>query len=171
MKKFNKIIFTFIIASAILTGCTVSYKFSGINIGTDVETVSIQNFPNHAPLVQPTLSQNLVEALKDMFISQTRLQLLNNDIGDLNFEGKITGYSVVPQAIQGDEQASSNRLTITVQVKFTNSKDPKQDFDTSFSRYADFSSSENLNAVEASLNEQIIEEIVEDIFNKSVANW
>ena len=171
MKKNFKIVFSIVVISILLFACTVSYKFSGASISPEVKTVSIQNFPNHAMLINPTLSQNIVEELKDIFMSQTKLQLLNNDIGDLNFEGKITNYSVRPQAIQGNEQASSNRLTVVVQVVFTNSLEPENDYDASFSRYADFSSSEDFNAVEAQLNEQIIEEIVEDIFNKAVANW
>ncbi len=156
---------------AILTeSCNISFSFTGASISPDVKTISVQYFPNYAPIVQPILSQELTEALKDKFISQTNLQLVNG-IGDLNFEGEITRYNITPIAIQANETSAQNRLTITIRVKFTNAKDSKQNFDTSFSRYNDYPSSESLDAIEEDLIKDIIEQINEDIFNKSVANW
>jgi len=171
MLKNKAIICFFVLFSLLSNRCTVSYKFTGASISPDVKTVSIEYFQNLAPIVQPTLSQNFTEALKDMFQRQTSLQLVNNQTGDLSFEGKITDYNSVPQAIQGNEQVTSNRLTITVQVKFTNLKDPKQDFEQSFSQYADYPTESNLSSVEQTLNQEIVKKLVEDIFNKSVSNW
>ena len=151
-------------------GCKTKYSFTGASISPDIKTVSIQYFPNYAPLVQPTLSQVLTEKLKDRFVSQTNLSLINKN-GDLSFEGSITGYSTQPMAIQGNDQAALNRLTITISVKFTNMKNEKQNFETSFLRYADYSSSKNLSDVENDLIKQISEQLVDDIFNKSVSNW
>lgn len=152
------------------SACTGGYSFTGADISADTKTFTVELFPNHASLVQPTLSNVFTETLKDKFLSQTNLQLVN-DGGDLYFEGEITSYSVSAQAYQGNETAALTRLTIGVKVKFTNNIEPKKSFESSFSRYADFESSQNLSAVEGDLMQQICDEIVDDIFNKSVANW
>jgi hypothetical protein len=91
--------------------------------------------------------------------------------GDLNLEGAITQYAVQPVAIQGNETAALNRLTIVVSVKFTNKTDPKQNWETTFSRYQDYSSAFNLSSVQDGLITDITAELVQDIFNKSVVNW
>jgi hypothetical protein len=156
---------------ALVSGCRfVNYSFTGGNLDPKIKTISIQYFPNNAPLQQPTLSQSFTEALRDKFSSQTKLTSVSRG-GDLNIEGYITGYSTQPIAIQGNEQAAMNRLTITVSVKFTNLLDDKQNFEQTFSRYADFSSSEVISSVEGSLIKEINDQLVEDIFNKAVVNW
>ncbi|MFH1320962.1 MAG: LptE family protein [Bacteroidota bacterium] len=154
----------------LLNACKINYSFTGASISQEVKTVSIQYFPNNAPLVQPTLSQALTEALKDKFLSETNLTLLEN-FGDINFEGSITGYSVRPIAIQANETAAQNRLTITINVKFTNTKDEKQNYETNFTRYADYLSSKNLSEVEEEKIKEIDDQLVEDIFNKAMVNW
>ncbi|MBC8464146.1 MAG: LptE family protein [Bacteroidetes bacterium] len=159
----------FLISSVLLSACGI-YSFTGASISPEVETVSIAYFPNNAPMVQPTLSNTFTESLKDKFISQTNLDLLNNN-GDLHFEGSITGYKVKPIAIQANETAAQNRLTISVKVAFTNAFDEENNFSKSFSRFADYSSTQDLSAVETELIEQIVDELTEDIFNKAVANW
>jgi hypothetical protein len=148
----------------------MSYSFTGASISPNVKTVTILNFPNNAGLVVPTLSRTLTEALKDYFSSQTNLILIERN-GDLLLDGSITSYAVLPVAIQGNETAALNRLTITVSVKFTNKTDPKQNWETSFSRYQDYSSSFNLSTVEEGLIRQITDQLVQDIFNKAVVNW
>jgi hypothetical protein len=94
-----------------------------------------------------------------------------SDFGDLNFSGEIKNYQVTPVAIQGNETAASNRLTITIRVKFVNAKDEKQNFDKSFSRYEDFDSQEQFNSIEGELVKVIVDKLVEDVFNGAVANW
>ena len=164
----------FLLISALLIlllhGCKVNYSFTGASIAPEVKTVSVQYFPNYAPLVQPTLSQVFTESLKDKFLSETNLVLVEGD-GDMNFEGAITGYAISPIAIQGNETAALNRLTITIKVKFTNTKNEKQNFDTAFSRYEDYESSLDLSSVEEGLIKQINDQLVELIFNKAVVNW
>jgi hypothetical protein len=152
----------------IMYGC--NYSFTGASISAETKTVQIDYFPNRASLVQPSLSQTFTEKLKDRFVSQTNLELVTNE-GDLVFEGFITNYSSYPLAIQGNDQAALTRLTITVQVKYTNKKDSEKDFDSAFTRYADFSSSQNLASVEVGLIDEICSALVTDIFNKSVVNW
>ncbi|HBF88921.1 MAG TPA: hypothetical protein DDX39_09795 [Bacteroidales bacterium] len=150
--------------------CKISYSFTGASVSPDVKTISIQDISNQAPLVVPTLSQTFTESLKDKFLSQTNLQLTDS-YGDLNVEGEITGYSTQPMAIQGNETAALNRLTISVRIRFTNTKDEKQNFDSSFSRYTDYESSQSLDSVEEELIKEILEQLNEDIFNKALANW
>ena len=151
--------------------CRMSYSFTGASISPDVKTVTIQYFANNASLVVPTLSRLFTDALKDYFTSQTNLILVDRN-GDLNIEGAITGYGVQPIAIQGNETAAMNRLTITVTVKFTNKKNEKQNFENkSFSRYQDYPSSQNLAAVQDALIKQIDDQLVQDVFNQAVVNW
>ncbi|HRZ76283.1 MAG TPA: LptE family protein [Bacteroidales bacterium] len=157
-------------ALALLTPSCGLYSFTGASISPEVRTISIVNFPNNAPLVQPTLSLELTNALKEKFISQTTLALVPRD-GDLHIEGEITGYSTQPMAIQGNEQAALNRLTVTVKVSFTNVIEPQKSFESTFSRFADYPSSQNLSSVEEGLIQVINEALVEDIFNKAVVNW
>ncbi|MCO6499462.1 MAG: LptE family protein [Vicingus serpentipes] len=155
---------------SILLSCKVNYSFTGTSIPEDVKTISIKTFQNYAPLTNVNLTQTFTEALKDKFISQTNLNLVSAD-GDLQFEGAITGYDVTAVAIQGNETAALNRLSVTVKVKFTNLKDDKQDFETTFTRYADFESSQNLSSVEDALLIDINDQLTQDIFNKAVSNW
>ena len=154
-----------------LGSCKVNYSFTGASVSPDVKTVAIPYFPNNAPLVVTTLSRSFTEALRDYFTSQTNLMLVDHN-GDLTIEGTITGYDVKPTAIQGNETAALNRLTITVTVKFTNRKNPKQDFESvAFSRYSDYPSSQNLSAVQDGLIKEITDELVQDIFNRTMVNW
>ncbi len=152
-------------------GCKINYSLTGTSIAPDVKTFSVQDFPNRAPMYVPTLSQSFSEKLKDKLLSQTSLQLVTSGVGDLDYDGEITGYTVTPIAVTGNETAAQNRLTISVKVSFTNTKDPKQDFVKTFSNYEDFDATESIEDVEQELIDQILEKITEDIFNNSVANW
>jgi len=148
----------------------MNYSFTGASIAEDVKTVSVKTFQSYAPLANANLSQTFTEALKDKFLSQTNLDLTNRD-GDLHFEGSITGYRITSIAIQGNETAALNRLTITVKVKFVNTKDITANFSTSFSRYLDYDSSQNLATIEDVLIKDINDQLTQDIFNKAVSNW
>ncbi len=127
-------------------------------------------FPNRARLVNPTLSTDFTEELKERLLRQTSLKE-ETENGDLVFEGQITDYSVRPMAIQKEDMAAQNRLTVTVRLKYTNNKDHEQDFDKSFTAFEDFSSSMSLNDVESSIVPEILEKLMEDIFNATIANW
>ncbi|MDK2977423.1 MAG: hypothetical protein PWP52_137 [Bacteroidales bacterium] len=166
----KKIIFSIIILSATIQSCTVSYTLSGASIAPEVKTVSVQYFTNRAPLAMSNIGQYITDELKDKFKSQTSLTLVN-DVGHLNFEGEITQYDTKPMAIVGDETAAQNRLSVTVHVKFTNEIEPKYNFDSDFTRYADYDSNLDLAQVEQELMEEIVEQLIDDIFNKSVVNW
>lgn len=153
-----------------LNGCKITYSFSGASISPDVKTVSIQYFQNRANLVQPGLSQYLTDALIDKCKAQTNLGLVTN-LGDVNFEGEITDYNTRPLTVAADAQAATNRFTISVKVKFTNSIDPELSYEQNFSRYEDYNSNLDLSQVEKDLTEKIVALLVEDIFNKAFVNW
>lgn len=147
------------------------YKLSGASIPVEMKTVSVQFFENNAQLVVPYLSQQFTEELKDRIRSQSRLSVIRSE-GDANFQGNITEYSIRPVAIQGNERAGLNRLTITVSVKYTNSLKPEQNFEQSFSRFQDFSLAESsLQTQESRLIAIINKQLSEDIFNRAFANW
>ena len=158
-------------ASAAISGCKVKYSFSGASISPLAKTVSIAYFPNNAPMVAPALSSALTDALKDRFARQTKLSNVR-DGGDLHFEGEIVGYTATPTAIAGgDMGAMENKLTITVKVRFTNSIEPHLNFDRTFSQNSTFDTAVPLQQAEGSLIPEIVEMLVEDIFNAAVANW
>lgn len=153
----------------VIPGCGV-YSFTGASIPPEAKTISVSSFPNKSELVQPALSQTFTEKLKEKFSSQTSLNLVPRN-GDLHLEGEITGYGTEPVAITGDQTAALIRLKITVNVRFINKYSPKDNFESSFSRYEDYSSTLDLNSIEEELINRISEALVEDIFNKSVVNW
>lgn len=146
------------------------YSFSGTSIQPDVKTVTINYFEYKALKVNPTLSNDLTEALKDKYKKLTRLEQVDID-GDMEISGEVTGYDVKATAVTAQEVAAQNRLTVTVKISFSNRLYPEDDFDKNFSAYADYDSTNSLDAVESSLCEEIIEKIIEDIFNSTVANW
>jgi len=167
MKRIIFLLAIYILASQ---SCTVSYTLSGASIAPAVKTVSVQHFINRAPLGVANLEQYITDELKDKFKSQTSLTVVN-DMGHLHFEGEITNYFTKPMAITGDETAAQNRLTMVVHVKFTNEIEPEFNFDSDFTQFADYDSGQDLSSVEQDLVEEIVEKIIEDIFNKSVVNW
>lgn len=152
-----------------LGGCGV-YSFTGASIPPEAKTVSVQYFPNKAQLVDPTLSPLFTDALRDIFSTQTTLDMTEKG-GDLALEGEITGYETSPVAIQGDQTSALNRLTIKVNVRFFNKFEPDKDFEQEFSQYVDYSTDKDLSSVKAELIDQLNEMLTTDIFNKAVVNW
>ena len=152
-----------------LTTCGI-YSFSGTSIQPDVKTVTIDFFEYTAPRVNPSLSNDLTEAIRTQFRRMTKLEQVEVD-GDMEISGEITGYDVRASAVTANEVAAQNRLTITIKVEFVNRKHSEDDFEKSFSNYADYDSTQSLDAVESSLCSEIIEKLVDDIFNATVANW
>lgn len=158
-------------AAVLLGGCSiVNYSFSGTSIQPDVKTVTINYFEYKALKVNPNLSNDLTEALKDKFRKLTKLEQVEMD-GDLELQGEVTGYEVRAAAVTANEVAAQNRLTVTVKLKFTNKKYPEDDFEKNFSAYSDYDSTNSLDAVESTLCQEIVDKLVEDMFNASVAQW
>lgn len=155
----------------IATACSISYKFNGASIDyTKVKTIMISDFTNQASYVNPTLAPEFTEELKDIYIRQTRLEQVTSN-GDLALEGEVTGYDFTPMAVKEDALASQTRLTITIRVRYMNNTNPDEDFEQSFSAYREFDSNLMLQQVESSLCAEIIEEIVDQVYNATVANW
>lgn len=167
MLKIRNLILLVVVA-VVFSACTVKYSFTGASTGS-YKSYTVYDFSDRLR-VNPTLSDYVAEILKDKFTRQTSLDYLD-DGGDLEFEGSIVGYDVKPISVQSNDVASENRLTVRIKVKFTNNTEPEGDFETEFSAYYDFSSDYNLNDIEEEAVEDIVGKIVDDIFNKSVANW
>ena len=168
MKGYRKILAMMGVALSLVTTALIVhscgiYSFTGTSIQPDVKSVTIPYFEYKALKVNPALSNQLTEALQEKFIRLTRLELVDEE-GDLEVIGSVTGYDVKATAINASEQAAQNRLTVTVKVSFVNRKYPEENF-------ADFDAMQQLDAVEATLCEEIVEKLCEDIFNGTVANW
>ncbi len=156
---------------ALVHSCGI-YSFTGTNIDYNVtKTVTVNYFEYLAPKVNPSLSNQLTEAMQEKFIKLTKLELVDID-GDLEIIGSVTGYDVRAASVTANEQVAQNRLTVTVKVDFINRKIPEESLEgKSFSAYQDFDATQSIDAVEATLCEDIVEQLVEDIFNGTVANW
>ena len=170
MRNRIMIFFGILAVAFAMTGCTISYSFTGASIPTQAKTVSIAYFPNNAPMVTPTLSSTLTSSLQDKFARQTKLQIVEEN-GDLAFEGEITNYATAPAAVTAAETAARNRLTITVRVKYTSLYEPTLNYNKSFQAFAEYDASTLLQTVEDQLINEIVEQLVEDIFNAAVSNW
>jgi hypothetical protein len=165
----KKIIFIILVVS-LSFGCTMSVSLTGASIDENIKTTSIEIFENQAPLTNPNFTRIITEGLRNKFVQQTRLKVVNEN-GDVNFRGAVTGYSTMPVSVGGNETASLTRLTITVSVEYTNKLDENKNFNQSFSRYADFDATQNLNQVEDALMNEISNQLVQDIFNKAFLDW
>ena len=146
------------------------YSFSGTSIAPDVTSISVARIENRAMRVNPSLSNILTEGLKEKYRKLTKLSITEMD-ADLRVEGEITNYEITSMAVTANEVASMNRLTITIKIRFSNKKYPKEDFERSFAEFEDYPSSTSLDAVEARLVDAIVEKLTEAIFNGTVANW
>lgn len=168
MKHPHFIIVLFLLIS---TSCNISYKFNGASIDYAVtKSIKISNFINQAPLVYPPLEQLFNEELKDKFTRNTRLQLVNQN-GDMEIEGEIVGYELTPLAVQEDAFASETKLTMSVRMRFINNKVEGKDKEETISASRNFSSNVMLNDVQDQLIKELTEEIVDQIFNTTMADW
>ncbi len=167
----NKLIIPMLL-SALTVGCfSVKYDFrGGASIDPDIETLSVQYFDNRASRVEPTLSQKFTEEFKAYMENNTSLRVVNS-IGDVDFSGEITDYSIRSSGIGAGDVAQQTRFTITIRVKYTNHINPDEDFDQSFSRFREFESTTDFESVEDRFTDEIIDEILEQIFNKAFVNW
>lgn len=171
--SFNRATIWVALLSCILLtqSCRINFTLNGSAIDYTVyKTISVSNFPIRAALVYPPLQQTFENALLDYITRNTRLQVVENG-ADLEMTGEITGYSLSPQAVTENALASKTRLTITVRVKYTDTKNEKNDVDQSFSAYQDFDSSEMLTDVQDQLCNEISKELVDLIFNATLGDW
>ena len=169
--NWNKILKTslLILLPLILSACTVKFSFTGGSLDYNlVKTITIHEFPNRTPNY-PLLSQVLDQALRKRFIEQTRLVPVNSN-GDIELEGEITGYTLQGMAVK-ENYESLTRLTITVRVKYTNHKEANCDIDMPISAFQEFDAAKSIDEVQDKLVTQIIDELVDKIYNETVANW
>jgi hypothetical protein len=159
----------FLFFGVFFSSCGV-YSFTGASVPAGAKTMSVQYFTNKAKIVEPTLSAVFTNALRDRFTSQTNLKMVARN-GDIALEGEITGYRTTPVAIQADQTAALNRLTITVNVRFSSRLEPSKDFETTFSQYIDYPSTENFNNIKNGLIKKIVNDLTDNIFNKAMVNW
>ena len=154
-----------------LIGCTVSYKFNGASINYDIiKSITINNFSNRAVYQWGPMESMFNNALSEIYMNQTKLQQVNRN-GDLVLSGEITAYDQVNKSISSDGYSSMMQLKMTVKVRFENTKNPNEDFERQFSANREFDTSQQLNDVQEELVTQMIDDIVEQIFNATVANW
>ncbi len=165
----NKVLIALLFIIITTESCGI-YSFTGGSTG-DAKTIQIDYFPNNATLVEPTVSKIFTDALQDLFLRQTNLNLTSTG-GDLHLEGEIIDYKIIPISATADQTASQNRLNLSVRVRFYNKLIEEDDFERTFSFYSDFDANQQLTgtALEDALNE-IFERITQDIFNASVAKW
>jgi len=168
--KMLRTYFLFFIPIGFLLACKASVSLSGATIPPEAKTISVTFFTNNTSLGAPSLSQRFTEKLRDVVSQQTPLSLVRQN-GDLQFEGYIADYNVTPIAVQSNDQAAQNRMTITVSVKYTNKFEAAKCFEQNFTRFADFDSKLNVNTEEPRLVEEIYRQITEDIFYKAFNNW
>lgn len=162
---------TALILGTLFSGC---YSFKDVSIPPDVKTARVNYIENKARYINPQLSPQLSDKLRQKINNQTRLTLVQADDADYDISGYVSDYSITTSGISqqnNQQQASINRLTVTVTLIFKNNKDPKKNFEAPISRNFEFSSSLSLQAAEAQLNETIIQNLTDEIFNRIFSNW
>lgn len=155
----------------LLAGCSIKYSLNGASIDyTKIKTVSIADFQNLAPTVYPPLAQRFTEDLKDRFQRQTRLRDIPTN-GDLSIEGEIVGYDLSAEAVQENAFAAKTRLTLRINVRFTNKVNEEESFEREFTSFGTFDSSQMFVDVQDQLCQELTKDIINQIFNATVENW
>lgn len=167
----KKSILISILLMLLLAGCSVKYSLNGASIDyTKIKTVSITDFQNLAPTVYPPLAQRFTEDLKDRFQRQTRLRDIPTN-GDLSIEGEIVGYDLSAEAVQENAFAAKTRLTLRINVRFTNKVNEEENLEREFTSFGTFDSSQMFVDVQDQLCEELTKDIINQIFNATVENW
>jgi len=167
IKHNTTIILIFTIIMVAMQSCGI-YSFTGAPI--TAKTISIDYIPNKASIINPALSPDFTDALRDKFVNQTKLDLVEQN-AELKISGTITQYRTASIAIQGNEQAALNKLTITIKIKFVNTLNEEESFNQSFTSFEQYDASKNFSSVEDQLVEILMERLTQDIFNKALVNW
>ena len=155
----------------LLAGCSIKYSLNGASIDyTKIKTVSIADFQNLAPTVYPPLAQRFTEDLKDRFQRQTRLRDIPTN-GDLSIKGEIVGYDLSAEAVQENAFAAKTRLTLRINVRFTNKVNEEESFEREFTSFGTFDSSQMFVDVQDQLCQELTKDIINQIFNATVENW
>ena len=157
-------------AFALVVGCG-AYSFTGISLSPDTKTFQVNYFQNTAALIEPGIERDFTIALQDLILNQTNLDLVNSN-GDIVYEGEIVEYRISPTTATSSNTAAQNRLTISVNVIFTNKNDEDTDFEKRFSFFYDYAGSAQLiGSQKTTAIEEIFERITQDVINASLADW
>lgn len=146
------------------------YSFKDVSIPPEIKTVKVNYIENRAKIINPQLSQRLTDKLRQKIVNQTRLSQTNSDDAHYDISGQITDYYVTTSGIS-NQQAASNRLNVTVHLIFKNRLDDKKNFEADLTRNFDFSANVPLSQAEASLTDQIVQNMTDEIFNRIFSNW
>ena len=167
MKKAHYIIILLI--SVLLNGCGI-YNFTGAK-PVNAKTYQVNYFANNSDLIQPGIERTFTLKLQDYIQNQTNLSLVPQG-GELLYEGEITEYRITPMTATADQRAAQNRLTISINVRFTNRNKEEDDFEKRFSFYDDFDGNTQLTGAQLTQSlDLIFDRITQDIFNESLAKW
>ena len=167
----KKSILISLLLTFLLAGCSIKYSLNGASIDyTKIKTVSITDFQNLAPTVYPPLAQRFTEDLEDRFQRQTRLRDIPTN-GDLSIEGEIVGYDLSAEAVQENAFAAKTRLTLRINVRFTNKVNEEESFEREFTSFGTFDSSQMFVDVQDQLCAELTKDIINQIFNATVENW
>ena len=151
--------------------CSVSVKFNGASIDySQTKTIEIADFPIRSSYVWGPMGPIFNNQLKDIFASHTKLIQVKRN-GDLKIEGEITRYDQRNKSVSSEGHSAQVELTMMVNVRFTNNANHKEDFERQFSASQTYESTQSLNSVQEELVTQMTKDIVEQIFNATVANW
>ncbi len=159
-----------LIALVAIISCSGCYSFKDVSIPPEVKTIRINYFENKARYVNPQLSPQLTDKVRQKVISQTGRTQIQGDNADYDISGYISDYSLTTTGIS-NQQAASNRLNVSVHIIFKNRLDEKKNFEADITRNFDFSSSLSLPQAETQLNETIIKNLSDEIFNRIFSNW
>lgn len=155
----------------LLVSCSVSYKFNGASIDyTKTKTIQIADFPIRSSYVWAPMASIFNNQLKDVFANHTRLIQVKRN-GDMKIEGEITQYSQRNKAVTAEGTSAQAELSMTVNVRFTNNANHSEDFEKQFTATSTFETTQSLNSVQEGLVTQMVEDITDQIFNATVANW
>ncbi len=163
------LIFLSFLFLTILSSCKI-YRFKDVSIDPNAKTARVRYIENKARIVNPQLSPQLTDKLRQKINNQTRLTQIQGDEADYDIKCEITGYEITTAGVS-QQQASTNRLIVSVNVSFKNRLDEKKNFDAPVSRNFDFSANLSLDQAQAQLTPTIIQNLVDEIFNRIFSNW
>jgi hypothetical protein len=168
---FNVLKYSLMISAfALVVGCG-AYSFTGISLSSDTKTFQVNYFQNTAALIEPGIERDFTLALQDLILNQTNLDLVKSN-GDIIYEGEIVEYRISPTTATSSNTAAQNRLTISVNLIFTNTNDEEADFEKRFTFFYDYAGSAQLvGSQKTTAVEEIFERITQDVINASLANW
>ena len=165
------VIIFMLVGTPSLSSCLVTYKLNGASIDYNViKTISIENFTNRAAYQWGPMASMFNNSISDVYNKQTKLRQVKKE-GDLQLSGEITSYDQINKSVSADGYSSMVQLKMTVKVKFVNSKHHDDDFEKSFTSAREYDSSQQLAAVQEQLVQEMIDDIVDQVFNATVANW